>query len=152
MKKIFVLFILLSTLSFAKMVDAKVIAVLGGDSFQVLIGKEKVIVNLQGIQPPENKWSPNSKQYLNQMIMNKNVKLDVKSKNKGKMTAVVFVNNQNINMNMIQSGNGKYIGKEKKYVEMQNKAKKNKKGFWMDENAKPLEEKEGPKDGPGKKH
>ena len=44
--------------------------------------------------------------------MNKNVKLDVKSKNKGKMTAVVFVNNQNINMNMIQSGNGKYIGKE----------------------------------------
>ena len=32
------------------------------------------------------------------------------------------------------------------------KAKKNKKGFWMDENAKPLEEKEGPKDGPGKKH
>ena len=50
------------------MVDAKVIAVLGGDSFQVLIGKEKVIVNLQGIQPPEDKWSPNSKQYLNQMI------------------------------------------------------------------------------------
>ena len=43
MKKILFLFLMLSTLSFSEVVKAKVIAVYGGDSFQVLIGKEKVI-------------------------------------------------------------------------------------------------------------
>ena len=41
MKKILFLFLMLSTLSFSEVVKAKVIAVYGGDSFQVLIGNKK---------------------------------------------------------------------------------------------------------------
>ena len=45
MKKILFLFLMLSTLSSSEVVKAKVVAVYGGDSFQVLIGNKKQNVN-----------------------------------------------------------------------------------------------------------
>ena len=55
MKKILFLFLMLSTLSFSEVVKAKVIAVYGGDSFQVLIGNKKQNVKLYGITAPDQK-------------------------------------------------------------------------------------------------
>lgn len=149
MKKIFVLFLMLSTLSFSEVVKAKVIAVYGGDSFQVLIGNKKQNVKLYGISAPDQKedWGPNSKESLSMLLLNKNISLEIKSKSNSGMSAIVYSGKENINMKMINSGNVKFIGKDAKFKEAQNKAKKNKKGLW----SKEMEEEQNfPKDGKGK--
>ena len=148
MKKILFLFLMLSTLSFSEVVKAKVIAVYGGDSFQVLIGNKKQNVKLYGITAPDQKesWGPKSKESLSLFLLNKNVSLEIKSQSNSGMSVIVYSGKENINMKMINSGNVKFIGKDTKFKEAQNKAKKNKKGLW----SKEVEEENFPKDGKGK--
>ena len=148
MKKILFLFLMLSTLSFSEVVKAKVIAVYGGDSFQVLIGNKKKNVKLYGITAPDQKesWGPKSKESLSLLLLNKNVSLEIKSQSNSGMSVIVYSGKENINMKMINSGNVKFIGKDAKFKEAQNKAKKNKKGLW----SKEVEEENFPKDGKGK--
>ena len=148
MKKILFLFLMLSTLSFSEVVKAKVIAVYGGDSFQVLIGNKKQNVKLYGITAPDQKesWGPKSKESLSLLLLNKNVSLEIKSQSNSGMSVIVYSGKENINMKMINSGNVRFIGKDAKFKEAQNKAKKNKKGLW----AKEMEEESFPKDGKDK--
>ena len=148
MKKILFLFLMLSTLSFSEVVKAKVIAVYGGDSFQVLIGNKKQNVKLYGITAPDQKesWGPKSKESLSLLLLNKNVSLEIKSQSNSGMSVIVYSGKENINMKMINSGNVRFIGKDAKFKEAQNKAKKNKKGLW----AKEMEKENFPKDGKDK--
>ena len=138
MKKIFVLFLMLSTLSFSEVVKAKVVAIYGGDSFQVLIGNKKQNVKLYGISAPDQKeaWGSKSKESLSLLLLNKNISLEIKSQSNIGMSAIVFVGNENINMRMISNGNVKFVGKDSKFNEAQNKAKKNGKGLWAGKNGK----------------
>ena len=138
MKKILILFLMLSTLSFSEVVKAKVVAVYGGDSFQVLIGNKKQTVKLYEITAPSPKeiWGSKSKESLSLLLLNKNVSLEIKSQNSTGMSAIVYVGNENVNMKMINSGNVKFIGKDSKFNEAQNKAKKNGKALWAEKKEK----------------
>ena len=80
------------------------------------------------------------------LLLNKNVSLEIKSQSNSGMSVIVYSGKENINMKMINSGNVRFIGKDAKFKEAQNKAKKNKKGLW----AKEMEKENFPKDGKGK--
>ncbi len=143
MKKILLLFLILSTLIFADLTKAKVTYVTDGDTFHVLIDGKKEKIRIFGIDAPESKqeWGLEAKESLNKLISNKEVLLDIKNKDMyGRLLAVVFIGKQNINLEMIKTGNAWYYeyydknNKESKTA-MEN-AKKNKLGLWSKPNPK----------------
>ncbi len=111
MKKILLLFLLLSTLIFADLTKAKVTYVTDGDTFHVLINGKKEKIRMFGIDAPESKqeWGLEAKESLNKLISNKEVILDIKNKDMyGRLLAVVLIGKQNINHEMIKTGNAWY--------------------------------------------
>ena len=143
MKKILLLFLILSTLIFADLIKAKTTYVTDGDTFHVLIDGKKEKIRMFGIDAPESKqeWGLEAKESLNKLISNKEVLLDIKNKDMyGRLLAVVFIGKQNINLEMIKTGNAWYYeyydknNKESKTA-MEN-AKKNKLGLWSKPNPK----------------
>ncbi|MBP9597445.1 MAG: thermonuclease family protein [Fusobacteriaceae bacterium] len=143
MKKILLLFLILSTLVFADLTKAKTTYVTDGDTFHVLIDGKKEKIRMFGIDAPESKqeWGLEAKESLNKLISNKEVLLDIKNKDMyGRLLAVVFIGKQNINLEMIKTGNAWYYeyydknNKESKTA-MEN-AKKNKLGLWSKPNPK----------------
>ena len=143
MKKILLIFLILSTLIFADLTKAKVTYVTDGDTFHALIDGKKEKIRIFGIDAPESKqeWGLEAKESLNKLISNKEVLLDIKNKDMyGRLLAVVFIGKQNINLEMIKTGNAWYYeyydknNKESKTA-MEN-AKKNKLGLWSKPNPK----------------
>lgn len=123
MKKILLLFLLLSTLIFADLTKAKVTYVTDGDTFHVLINGKKEKIRMFGIDAPESKqeWGLEAKEGLNKLISNKEVLLEIKSKDMyGRLLAVVFIGKQNINLEMIKTGNAWYY----EYYDKNNKESK----------------------------
>lgn len=143
MKKILLLFLLLSTLIFADLTKAKVTYVIDGDTFHVLIDGKKEKIRMFGIDAPESKqeWGLEAKESLNKLISNKEVLLDIKSKDMyGRLLATVFIGKQNINLEMIATGNAWYYEYyDKNNTDSQNameNAKKKKLGLWSKPNPK----------------
>ena len=111
MKKLILIFSLLSTLIFADLTKAKVTYVTDGDTFHVLVDGKKEKIRMFGIDAPESKqeWGLEAKESLNKLISNKEVLLDIKSKDMyGRLLATVFIGNKNINLEMIATGNAWY--------------------------------------------
>lgn len=141
MKKILLLFLLLSTLIFADLTKAKVAYVTDGDTFHVLIDGKKEKIRMFGLDAPESKqeWGLEAKESLNKLISNKEVLLEIKNKDMyGRLLAIVFIGNKNINLEMIATGNAWYYeyydknNKESKTA-MEN-ARKKKIGLWSKPN------------------
>ena len=97
MKKLILIFLLLSTLIFADLTKAKVTYVTDGDTFHVLIDGKKEKVRMFGIDAPESKqeWGQESTESLRKLISNKEVLLGIKNRDQyGRVVAIVFLGKQ----------------------------------------------------------
>lgn len=141
MRKILILFftMIVSLLSFS--MNGYVVKVSDGDSFIINSYGKNIRVRMYGVDAPELKqdYGRESKKQLENLILNKKVKLKVLYEDKYKRKiAKVYCAGKEINLEMLKSGNvwfyEYHAKKEKNYRKAFEKAKKEKLGLWGEKN------------------
>ncbi len=117
----------------------KVIKVGDGDTITVqdIQTYEKFKVRLYGIDAPESdqRSGTQSKQFLSDQILNREVILDIKNTDRYKRkVAVIYLNDVNVNELMVKEGWAwwyqAYAKKDLVYKELQDQAQAKKRGMW----------------------
>lgn len=122
-------------------ISCKVVSISDGDSFTCLTpAKKNIKVRMNQIDAPERQqdFGNAARRKLSEMIYLKNVRLTSYGKDKYKrVLAEVFVNNQNINQKMVESGYAwayrEYLQSEK-YLSLEQQARNNLLGLWSQPN------------------
>lgn len=138
------LFLLLTFTAQATTLTGKVVSIADGDTLTILTdSREQVKIRLAGIDTPEKAqpFGTKAKQALAALTFNKQVRVDVETKDKyGRTVGTVFVNGQNVNSEMVQQGMAwvyrKYTNDQKLYA-LEAEAKQAKRGLWASD--KPIE-------------
>ena len=130
---------IVSLLSFS--MNGYVVKVSDGDSFIINSYGKNIRVRMYGVDAPELKqdYGRESKKQLENLILNKKVKLKVLYEDKYKRKiAKVYCSGKEINLEMLKSGNvwfyEYHAKKEKDYRKAFEKAKKEKLGLWGEKN------------------
>lgn len=139
---IFSLFQAQSTLPFQ--FYAKVIVISDADTFKVLYnGNQEVKVRLNHIDAPERgqDFGKKAKEFASQLSFGKQVKIVWQKKDRyGRILAEIFVNDKNVNRELVKQGYAWHFKKYSKsifYASLENFARKNKKGLWQQPNPTP---------------
>ncbi len=152
MKKLTLLFIFIIPFLVFLQLPAEVggtfpcIAVMDGDSIQILAGSEKKRVRLVYIDAPELKQlsltekaiGEQAQKYLSSKILHKKIKIADKGRDKyNRMLAVVYLEKENINQSILAEGFGIplflqpiSLSEKKKYQRAFQNAYHTKKGIW----------------------
>lgn len=120
-------------------VNGKVISITDGDTFHILINNEDKTVRLHAVDAPERTqpFYHKSKSALENKIKGKIVTLNTHGKSYKRYVADVTLNGESINEWIVGEGlawNSPKYSDSKKLVELQEFAKKHKKGLWVDKN------------------
>lgn len=129
---------LLNSLVFAESGLGYCIRVTDGDTATVQMGENRQIkVRLECIDAPERNqdYGREAKQKLSDLILEKNVKLDVSTTDKyGRSVAKVYVGNTNVNLEMVRSGlawhDAKYSPNAIDFSNAEAKAREQQMGLW----------------------
>lgn len=109
-----------------------------GDTITLVSAGEKIKVRFYGIDAPESKqeYGQFCKRKLENILKNKEIKLDIKSKDKYQRTvAIVYANGEDVNKEMVRSGCAwAYQNYTLKYLEDEKYARANKLGLWASKN------------------
>lgn len=124
--------------SFAASIEGKVIKVADGDTIAIqTLNNEKIKIRLYGIDAPEKKqeYGIKSLDVLKKLSYGKTVDIEVKEKDQyGRTVGIVFLNGEEVNLKMIETGNAWYYKKYAKdqisYANAEAEARKNKLGLW----------------------
>jgi len=127
----------------AQTITGKVIAITDGDTFKLLAPDSTVIrVRLASIDCPERKqpFSKKAKEFVSKAIFNKTVRIDVLKKDRYRRSIanVVYDDSLNLNHELVKNGLAWHYVKYSKDTILQsleNKAKANQLGLWIDKNA-----------------
>jgi micrococcal nuclease len=119
----------------------KVISIDDGDTFDILINNKTVKIRMDAIDAPE-KGMPfwrTSKEYLSKMIFNKQIKIKILSKdNNGRSIARTYLKDStDVSAEMIKAGYAwhyKKYNNEKTLSDLEESARQNKLGLWVDKN------------------
>lgn len=133
-----ILYILIPVITYANMT---LIKVHDGDTITLAdkYGKE-IKLRLYGIDAPElaQLYGNEAKSYLQHILSNNNITFKEKHKDTyGRTVATVFVENNNINLEMVKAGYAWHYDRYNKsnvYAKAQQYAKENKLGLWQQEN------------------
>jgi len=90
------------------MMSGQVARVLDGDTLEVIVGKRRVRVHVNGVDAPELRqpWGLQARTALEQMVMGQSVDLlPVGSDRGSKLTAVVFVGESEVGAALVSAGN-----------------------------------------------
>ena len=141
MKKILLIILLVINSVFLLAISGKVVKVSDGDTFYLKSNGKSYKIRMYGIDAPElhQAYGQESKKYLENLIMDKNVDVNIKSEDKyGRKVGKVIYKNKDINLEMIKSGNAWYYGyyakSEKEYKKAFENAQKKKIGLWKGKN------------------
>lgn len=138
-KLMFFLFLLLSSTSLHAQtyIFGKVVRVADGDTFTILdADKKQIRIRFHGIDCPEKgqDFYKKAKDYVSDRSFGKNVKLEVKDKDRyGRIVAVVWIKGKNLNLSLLQEGLAWHytsFDKSKAYAQAEEKARKSKKNIW----------------------
>ncbi|WP_081298515.1 thermonuclease family protein [Gilliamella sp. wkB108] len=143
LKHFFISIVLLLSLTTLANADfqGKVVKVIDGDTVDVLTSqKQKIRIRLLDIDAPESRqaFGNVSRKYLASLIAGKMVFVKENKKDIYQRTlGTIFYNKININAKMIENGYAwayryKGVAKNKIFVNLETKAKQNKKGLWKD--------------------
>jgi len=142
MKKILLLSLVfvLNTVVFSY--EVNILSIINGDTFLASKDGREIKVRMKGIDAPKLKedYGKEAKKYLSRLILNK--KVDIKESNVdkyGRVVGEIFLNNENINILMLKTGNARCMKSqksEKNYMNAQKLAQKEKKGLWGGKNPK----------------
>ena len=140
MRKIIVLILsfLMMMMSFAMNIKGKVVKIADGDTITIqTLNNEKIKIRLYGIDAPEKKqdYGIKSLDVLKELSYGKTVDVEVKEKDRyGRTVGIVFLNGEEINLKMIETGNAwhykKYAKEEMSYANAEAEARKKKLGLW----------------------
>lgn len=140
MTKLLLFFLLLSTSTYSQ-IKGKVVSITDGDTFVVLSEKnEQIKIRLHGIDAPEKKqdYGNTSKLFLSSLIFNKEVIIEYKNLDRyGRTIGITFVEGTNVNEKMLVEGMAwhfKKYDKNPEWATLENKAKEEKKGLWLQSN------------------
>lgn len=121
----------------AQSLQGKVIAVLDGDTFELLLeGNKKERIRLAEIDAPEKAqdYGQKSKETLSGFIFGKQVEVKAESKDRyGRTIGTVYLNGENINYRMVALGMAwqyEQYSRSQSLKELQNKAKEQRLGLW----------------------
>lgn len=123
--------------------DAKVIAVMDGDTVLVLRDGKKVKVRLLNIDAPESdqEFGKESRQSLVSKVLKKQVHIDSKAVDiYGRMVAEITVDGRSVNEEQVQSGmawENSHYHSNKHYLSLNQSAQQAKRGLWS-KSGKPI--------------
>ena len=118
--------------------DARVIAVMDGDTVMVLRGNEKIKIRLVNIDAPEKAqaYGKESRQVLVERVLKKQVQVSSKAiDNYGRMIAEISMDGRSVNEEMVRSGMAweySHFHRNKQYLSLQGEAQQVHRGLWGD--------------------
>ena len=124
----------------------RVVKVADGDTITVVQDKtnKKVRIRFYGIDAPEKsqEYGKKSLSVLKNLLDNEIVEVEVKDKDQyGRIVGVVYHNNRNVNLYMLETGNVWYYKQYAKgqydYANAEKRAKENRIGLWKDKSPTP---------------
>jgi len=116
----------------------KVVAVADGDTLTVLVDKVGVKIRLDGIDAPERAqaFGARSREKLSELVFGKTVRVVTKGKDRyGRTIGVVFIDGENVNAKMIESGlawHYKRYSSDAELDRLEREARRAKRGLWSD--------------------
>ena len=140
MKKIFFFIFLISFLDIFSQ-TGKVINIKDGDTVVILDENfNKYTVRIADIDCPEKKqpFGTKAKQFTSKEILGKTVEIKIKNFDKyGRTVGYILYENKNLSLELLKNGlawHYKYYSKDKAMSLLENEAKKNKIGLWIQKN------------------
>ena len=128
-------FVLTSAL-FAEAITGKVISIADGDTVTIINNSQQTKIRLAEIDTPEKNqpYGKKAKQALSDFIFNREVEVEVVTIDRyGRTVGKIFLDNQNINREMVKAGHAwvyvKYA-KDKTLFALEKNAKENQLGLW----------------------
>lgn len=116
--------------------DAKVIAVMDGDTIMVLRDSEKIKIRLANIDAPEKDqaFGPPARESLSEMVRKQQVRINSQAVDQyGRMVATVALDGRNVNEEQVRRGMAweysHYHG-DRGYIALQNEAQQARRGLW----------------------
>lgn len=140
MKKILLLFLLVSSIVFSETLVGKVIKVADGDTITILVNGNKERIRFYGIDAPEKKqeYGMKSKDFVSKKVMNKEVKVQVMDTDRyGRKIGKIYYDGKYLNLESVSKGYSwwyeYYSRNDKDLKEAQKRAKMYKLGLWKGE-------------------
>ena len=135
-KFLFIFCVILTYNVFAENLSGKVISIADGDTVTLLNNNQQTKIRLAEIDTPEKNQphGKKSKQALSDFIFKKEVEVEVVTiDHYGRTVGTIFLDNQNINKEMVKAGHAwvyvKYA-KDKTLFVLEKNAKENQLGLW----------------------
>jgi micrococcal nuclease len=116
--------------------SGKVIGIVDGDTFDLLVNNSKIRIRLNGIDCPERKqpFYQQSKNALATMIFGKQVVVNSKARDRYKrVLGDVYVGNESVNEQMVGTGYAWHFKKysnDQRLASLENKARQKRIGLW----------------------
>lgn len=116
----------------------KVVAIADGDTLTVLVDKVGVKIRLDGIDAPERAqpFGTRSREKLSELVFGKTVRVVTKGSDRyGRTIGVVFIDGENVNAKMIESGlawHYKRYSTDAELDRLERDARREKRGLWSD--------------------
>jgi len=136
--------ILLLLVGCAAQEGQKVVGITDGDTIKVLVDNKPVKVRLAEIDCPEARqaFGTKAKQYTADLAFGKSVRIITKGKDRyGRTLAeVILPDGKNLNKELVRSGLAwqyKQYSKTPEYKRLEEEARTNKRGLWVDKNPVP---------------
>ena len=130
------LFILVTNFTYAENLTGKVISISDGDTVIIINDYKKTKIRLAEIDTPEKNqpYVKKAKKALSDFIFNKEVEVEVVTIDRyGRTVGKIFLDNRNINREMVKAGHAwvyvKYA-KDKTLFALEKNAKENQLGLW----------------------
>jgi micrococcal nuclease len=124
--------------------EGKVVGVLDGDTIEVLHEKKPERIRLYGIDCPEKgqAFRQKAKQAASSLLFGKEVRIESHGRDKHRRTlGTVFDGDLNVNQELVKEGwcwwFRKFVPKDQALKQLEQEAKKAKKGLWTDPNPVP---------------
>ena len=128
--------ILVTNSTYAENLTGKVISISDGDTVTIINDYQKTKIRLAEIDTPEKKqpYGKKARKALSDFILNKEVEVEVVTIDRyGRTVGKIFLDNRNINREMVKAGHAwvyvKYT-KDKTLFELEKNAKENQLGLW----------------------
>lgn len=122
--------------------EARVIAIIDGDTIDVLRDNKPQRIRLYGIDAPEHKqpFGTKAQEYLGNLVFKQTVKIVIRTNDRyQRKVADIYLNNKNINQEMVKAGLAwwyrKYAPKETGLRDLEEQAREAGLGLWADPNA-----------------
>lgn len=118
----------------------KVIGIVDGDTYDILVDNQKVRIRMDAIDAPEKgmPYYKVSKKYLSSLIFGKFIEVDMFDEDsRGRIIAHTYSNGLDISAEMLSAGlawHYKEHNNEDKYSELEINARNERLGLWADEN------------------